>query len=217
VLPHFVAQDFGDVIEETRRAGLALAPEWFEPHFEFRFPRLGQVSYRDVAVELRHAIEPWHVLGEEAASGSTARFVDSSLERLQVKVEGMTESRHVVSCNGRRLPLHPTGTNGEFVAGVRYRAWQPPSCLHPNIPVHAPLVFDVVDTWLDRSLGGFTHHVSHPGGLAFETFPVNASEAESRRAVLFVPFGHTPGRMTVPSEPPNPEAPLTLDLRRPPR
>jgi uncharacterized protein (DUF2126 family) len=217
VLPHFVTQDFRDVIEETRKAGLELVPDWFEPHFEFRFPKLGEVSYREVAVELRHAIEPWHVLGEEAAGGGTARFVDTSLERLQVKVQGMTESRHVISCNGRRLPLHPTGTNGEFVAGVRYRAWQPPTCLHPNIPVHAPLVFDVVDTWLERSIGGFTYYVSHPGGRFFGTFPVNASEAESRRAARFIPFGHTPGPMTVPSEPPNPEAPLTLDLRKPPR
>jgi uncharacterized protein (DUF2126 family) len=217
VLPHFVARDFSDVIEETRSAGLELAPEWFEPHHEFRFPRFGEVTYRDVNVELRQAIEPWHVLGEEAAGGGTARFVDTSVERLQVKVRGMTESRHVLSCNGRRLPLHPTGTNGEFVAGVRYRAWQPPSCLHPNIPVHAPLVFDVVDTWLERSIGGFTYYVSHPGGRFFETFPVNASEAESRRAARFIPFGHTPGPLTVPSEPPNPEAPLTLDLRRPPR
>jgi uncharacterized protein (DUF2126 family) len=217
VLPHFVAQDFGDVIEETRKAGLELVPDWFEPHFEFRFPKLGEVTYRDVAVELRQAIEPWHVLGEEAAGGGTARFVDTSLERLQVKVQGMTESRHVLSCNGRRLPLHPTGTNGAFVAGVRYRAWQPPSCLHPNIPVHAPLVFDVVDTWLDRSIGGFTYYVSHPGGRFFDTFPVNASEAESRRAARFIPFGHTPGPISVPSEPINRDAPFTLDLRKQPR
>ncbi len=129
----------------------------------------------------------------------------------------MTDSRHAVSCNGRPLPLHPTGVNGEFVAGVRYRAWQPPSCLHPNIPVHAPLAFDVVDTWMDRSIGGFTYHVSHPGGRSFDTFPVNASEAESRRAARFVPMGHTAGPMNAPPEPVNPEAPLTLDLRRPPR
>jgi uncharacterized protein (DUF2126 family) len=215
MLPHFIDQDFNDVVEETRKAGLPLVPEWFVPHFEFRFPGFGEASYRDVAVELRQAIEPWHVLGEEAASGGAARYVDSSVERLQVKVQGMTDTRHVVSCNGRRLPLYPTGKNGEFVAGVRYRAWQPPSCLHPNIPVHAPLIFDVVDTWLDRSLGGFTYHVAHPGGRAHETFPINANEAEGRRAARFVPFGHTPGALRVPAEPPNPDAPLTLDLRRP--
>ncbi len=217
VLPHFVAQDFHDVIEETRKAGVPLENSWFDPHFEFRFPCFGQVSYRDVTVELRQAIEPWHVLGEEASATGASRYVDSSVERVQVKVQGMTDDRHVVSCNGRRLPLHPTGTNGEFVAGVRYRAWQPPSCLHPNIPVHAPLVFDVVDTWLQRSLGGFTYHVSHPGGRSHDTFPVNANEAEARRVARFVPFGHTQGTIRLASERLSPDAPLTLDLRRPVR
>jgi uncharacterized protein (DUF2126 family) len=143
--------------------------------------------------------------------------VDSSVERLQVKVQGMTDTRHVVTCNGRRLPLHPTGTNGEFVAGVRYRAWRPPSCLHPNIPVHAPLVFDLVDTWMNRSEGGFTYHVSHPGGRSHDTFPVNANEAEGRRFARYIPFGHTPGRMVLPPEERDPESPFTLDLRRSPR
>ncbi len=215
MLPHFVARDFQDVIEETRRAGLPLENQWFDPHFEFRFPCFGQVTYRDVSVELRQAIEPWHVLGEEATATGASRYVDSSVERVQVKVQGMTDDRHVVSCNGRRLPLHPTGINGEYVAGVRYRAWQPPSCLHPNIPVHAPLVFDVVDTWLQRSLGGFTYHVSHPGGRSHDTFPVNANEAEARRVARFVPFGHTQGPMRLAPERQSPDAPLTLDLRHP--
>jgi uncharacterized protein (DUF2126 family)/transglutaminase-like putative cysteine protease len=217
VLPHFVNQDFRDVIDETRASGLPLEHEWFAPHFEFRFPCFGQVNYRDVGIELRQAIEPWHVLGEEATTGGAARYVDSSVERVQVKVQGMTDSRHILSCNGRRVLLHPTGANGEYVAGVRYRAWQPPSCLHPNIPVHAPLVFDLVDTWMGRSLGGFTYHVSHPGGRSFDTFPVNAYEAESRRAARFQPFGHTPGPLVLPPEERNPEAPFTLDLRKPPR
>ena len=138
-------------------------PDWFAPHFEFRFPRLGEAAYDGVKIELRQAIEPWHVLGEEASTGGTARYVDSSVERLQVKVRGMTERRHVVACNGRRVPLHPTGTRGEFVAGVRYRAWQPPSCLHPTIGVHTPLVFDVYDAWSNRSIGGCTWHVIASG------------------------------------------------------
>jgi uncharacterized protein (DUF2126 family)/transglutaminase-like putative cysteine protease len=216
VLPHFIDQDFQDVLDETRQAGLPLEHSWFEPHFEFRFPCFGRVCYRDVAVELRQAIEAWHVLGEEATATGASRYVDSSVERVQVKVQGMTDGRHVVSCNGRRLPLHPTGTNGEYVAGVRYRAWQPPSCLHPNIPVHAPLVFDVVDTWLKRSMGGFTYHVSHPGGRSHDTFPVNANEAEARRVARFIPFGHTQGTIHLPAERPSADAPLTLDLRRPP-
>lgn len=215
VLPHFVEQDFSDVVAELHDAGLPLEREWFDPHLEFRFPRFGQAAYRGVALELRQAIEPWHVLGEEAGAGTTVRYVDSSVERVELKVRGMTDTRHVVTCNGRQVPMHPTGINGEFVAGVRYRAWQPPSCLHPTIPVHAPLVFDLVDTWMNRSMGGFTYHVSHPGGRSFERVPVNAYEAESRRGSRFVPFGHTPGRLVVPPEGRHPEAPLTLDLRWP--
>ena len=166
-------------------------------------------------MEFRQAIEPWHVLGEETVATGTARFVDSSVERLEVKVCNMTGRRHVVACNGRRVPLHPTGTRGEFVAGVRYRAWQPPSCLHPTIGIHAPLVFDFYDTWSGRSIGGCTWHVSHPGGRSFETFPVNSAEAESRRTARFAAMGHTAGFVTLPKAEQNPDYPMTLDLRRP--
>ncbi len=215
MLPHFVRQDFHDVLDEMNHKGIPLEPEWFTPHFEFKFPRFGEVNYRDVTLELRQAIEPWHVMGEESMTGGTVRYVDSSVERLQVKAQGMTDGRHVVTCNGRRVPLHPTGTNGEFVAGVRYRAWQPPSCLHPTIPVHSPLVFDIYDTWMNRSAGGCTYHVSHPGGRSFDTFPVNANEAEGRRIARFQAFGHSPGSFVARDEERNPEAPFTLDLRQP--
>jgi uncharacterized protein (DUF2126 family)/transglutaminase-like putative cysteine protease len=214
MLPHFVGQDFDDVVYETQRAGYPIQPEWFAPHMEFRFPVYGTVGHRDINVELRQAIEPWYVLGEEPAGGATVRYVDSSVERLQVKVSAMTDTRHVVTCNGQRLPLHPTGVNGQFVAGVRYRAWQPPNCLHPNIGVHTPLVFDLVDSWAGRSVGGCTYHVAHPGGRNYDTFPVNAFEAESRRIARFFPTGHTPGSMTPPPLALNPEFPFTLDLRR---
>jgi uncharacterized protein (DUF2126 family) len=216
MLPHFVAQDMRDVVLDLQRAGYAFEFEWFAPFVEFRFPRFGTVVYHGVEIELRQAIEPWHVLGEEVAAGGTARYVDSSLERMQVTVRHMNDSRHVVTCNGRPLPLTATGTRGEYVAGVRYRAWNPPSGLHPTIGVQAPLVFDLVDRWSGRSIGGCTYHVAHPGGRNYDTFPVNANEAEARRVARFWNHGHTPGPMHVREEGRNPEYPLTLDLRRAP-
>ncbi|MFO0789080.1 MAG: transglutaminase family protein [Pirellulales bacterium] len=214
MLPHFVWQDFRDVIEELVLSGYALDAQWFAPHFEFRFPFIGDFAYSNVQVEIRKAIEPWYVLGEEGVIGGTARYVDSSVERLQVLVRGLTDARHTITCNGRKLPLHRTGVEGEYVAGVRYRAWQPPSCLHPTIPVDTPLVFDVLDGWMKRSLGGAMYHVGHPGGLNPGTFPVNAFEAESRRAARFLCMGHRGGPLEVPTDEVNRDYPLTLDLRR---
>ena len=216
LLPYFVQLDWEDIVEDLNSAGYPFLAEWFVPHFEFRFPLLGAIAHRGIELELRHALEPWNVLGEEPQGGATVRNVDSSLERLQVKVNGMIDTRFVVLCNGRRVPLHATGQKGEYVAGVRYRAWQPPSCLHPNIPVHSPLVFDIVDSWSERSIGGCTYHVSHPGGRANEKLPVNAYEAESRRLARFRDTGHTPGPISIPPEERNVEFPLTLDLRRTP-
>ena len=213
LLPHFVTADLRDVLLDLQRSGYPFAPAWFDPFVEFRFPRFGQVTYDGVTIELRQAIEPWHVLGEEMHAGGSARYVDSSLERLQVKVTGMTQERHAVTCNGRVLPLVHAGVPGEFVAGVRFRAWDPPSALHPTIGVHAPLTFDLVDTWSQRALGGCTYHVSHPGGRNYETFPVNANEAEARRVARFWAHGHTQGPVNVHRESPNPATPATLDLR----
>jgi uncharacterized protein (DUF2126 family) len=213
MLPYFVALDFEDVIGEMQRAGFAFEQEWFAPHFEFRFPIAGEYVTRALQLTLRQALEPWHVLGEEGAAGGTARYVDSSLERLQVLVTGATADRFVVTCNGHSLPLQPTGRNGEFVGGVRYRAWQPPSCLHPTIPVHAPLTFDIVDTWMGRSVGGCQYHVTHPGGRSYDTFPVNGYEAESRRLARFSTLAHTPGPIAVSPPVRSREFPYTLDLR----
>ena len=215
LLPYFVERDFKSVIADLRRAGYSLDASWFAPHLEFRFPVYGRVNYEGMDIELRQALEPWYVLGEEPGATGTARFVDSSVERMQVRVRGLVSERFAIACNGRRLPLHSTGTHGEFVSGVRYRAWQPPRCLHPTIPVHTPLVFDVVDTAAGRSLGGCTYHVAHPGGRDYSTFPVNANEAEARRMARFFTFGHTPGAMPVPPLEESPEFPATLDLRTP--
>jgi uncharacterized protein (DUF2126 family) len=201
------------VIGDLRAAGYGLESDWFAAHFEFRFPVYGTVCYDGISIELRQAIEPWYVLGEEPGGGGTTRFVDSSVERLQVHVTGLVGEQKTVVCNGRRLPLQPTGTHGEYVCGVRYRAWQPPRCLHPTIGVHTPLVFDLLNLGNERSLGGCTYFVAHPGGRNFDTFPVNSNEAEARRKARFLPYGHTPGKMPIPAVEVNPEFPSTLDLR----
>jgi uncharacterized protein (DUF2126 family) len=214
MLPHFVEQDFHDVLDELCSAGFDLQPEWFAPHFEFRFPRYGEFTTRGMEFEIRHALEPWHVMGEEGSAGGAVRHVDSSVERVQVKVAGLPPDRYAVLCNGRRVPLRPTDRAGEYVAGVRYRAWQPASSLHPMIGVHSPLTFDLVDTWMEKSIGGCQYHVTHPGGRSHTTLPVNSFEAESRRLSRFFNMGHTPGRVAVAKEEPNLEYPFTLDLRR---
>jgi len=214
LLPHFVSEDFADVIEDMNRAGYALDAAWFAPHQEFRFPKFGEFAARGVHVTLRGALEPWHVMGEEGSAGGTVRYVDASLERLEIHVSGLIDPRHRVTVNGHALPLQPTGRTGEFVASVRYRAWLPGSALHPTIPVHAPLTVDLIDTWQQRSLGGCRYFVSHPGGLSYETLPVNAYEAESRRLSRFVAMGHTPGTIKVAEPQRSLEFPFTLDLRK---
>ena len=214
MLPYFIWEDVRDVIDELRTFGYPFELEWFAAHRDFRFPLIGDFAAAGVGVELRMALEPWHVLGEESGAGGTARYVDSTVERIQIHVTGLVEGRHVLACNGRRLPLQPTGAVGEYVAAVRYRAWTAPSSMHPTIQAHVPLVFDLVDTWMNRSLGGCQYHVAHPGGINYVTFPVNALEAEARRLGRFFRTGHTPGRMVLPAELPNLDFPYTLDLRR---
>ena len=235
--PHHIWQDMKDVVEDLQSHGYQFELDWLAPFEEFRFPHYGRVKLDDIELELRWAIEPWHVLGEESSSFGTARYVDSSVERLQIKATGLTDGRYVLACNGRRVPLRNTGKHGEYVGAVRYRAWQPPSALHPKIGVHVPLVFDLIDTWNGKSIGGCSYHVSHPGGRSYEAFPVNSFEAESRRINRFDNLSHTQGPFTPrpevnalreffenkepprpmqpPPEEPTNEYPYTLDLRRP--
>ena len=214
MLPHYCTQDFEDVLEELGGLGFKLDTEWFAPHVAFRFPTIGAVTVRETELELRHALEPWHVLGEEQTAAGTARYVDSSAERVQARVSGWNNERYVLACNGVAVPLSATERAGEYVAGVRFKAWQPPSALHPTIKAQSPLVFDVYDRWSGRSLGGLTHQVAHPGGRNYETNPVNANEAEARRRARFFPIGHTPGPMPEPRLSVGYEHPRTLDLRR---
>ncbi len=245
LLPAFAAADLGEVVADVNEwlsgrpeAGDARFDEaWLDPFLEFRFPRLGQTQIGGVHVELRQAIEPWHVLGEEQTAGGTARYVDSSVERVQVAASGLVEGRHVLTCNGVPIPMtameqggwgsalgssESPAAVGMFVGGVRYRAWAPWSALHPTMGVHSPLTFDLVDTWNGRALGGFTYHVAHPGGRNYDTFPVNAVEAESRRAARFEVHGHTPGPVDMAGwpaaesifSPMGTEYPCTMDLRR---
>lgn len=213
MLPYFVWQDFKNIIDDLNYVGFPLQLNWFAPFQEFRFPHYGRIKIRDMALEITSAIEPWHVLGEESTDQGTARYVDSSVERLQVLAHNVDNHRFKITCNGRLLPLNETETQGMKVAGVRFKAWAPWSALHPTIPAQAPLVFDVVDTANNKSIGGCTYHVSHPGGRNYDTFPVNANEAEARRMTRFWPHGHTQGNMKIQPESPHPEHPLTLDLR----
>jgi hypothetical protein len=214
MLPSVIKQDLAEVVDDLRAHGYAFEPEWFDAHWEFRFPKLGDFEAAGVQLELRMALEPWPVMGEEGAAGGTVRFVDSSIERIEVRAHGLVQGRHAIAINGHALPLRSVGADGAQIAGVRYRAWQPASCLHPTIGVHAPLTVDLVDTWNQRSLGGCQYHVSHPGGLSHETFPVNAYEAEARRLARFFRMGHTPGPMSLKPARIDPESPFTLDLRR---
>jgi len=190
---HFVREDLKDVVNQLNEAGYAFDINWLEPFFEFRFPHIGRVKFKDVELGLRTAIEPWNVLGEEMSSSGTARFVDSSVERIEIKTTGLTGDRYAILCNGMRLPLTNTGTKGEYVASIRYRAWQPPSALHPNLGIDTPLVFDIFDLWVGKSVAGCTYHVFHPGGRSYNAFPVNSFEAEGRRVSRFYSENHTQG------------------------
>ena len=214
MLPYYVSEDLSEVLADLNTGGYDFKREWFEPFFAFRFPEYGSIQLGEIKLSLRMALEPWPVMGEEMSAGGVSRSVDSSVERVQVMVSGLKEGRHIVTCNGHRVPLQPTSIPGTYVAGVRYKAWAPPSSLHPTIDVHTPLVFDVIDVTYERSLGGCKYHVMHPGGRNYNTIPVNDNEAEGRRLSRFEAMGHTPGRVEIPTLLVSAEFPHTLDLRQ---
>jgi uncharacterized protein (DUF2126 family) len=222
LLPHFALADIAEVVTDLRAHGIEFELSWLLPFAEFRFPRVGVTMISGVELELRSAVEPWHVLGEEMGIGGSARYVDSSTERLQVAVSGFVPERHLLTCNGRPVPLTATGTPGNYVAGVRYKAWKPWSSLHPTLEVDSPLSFDLIDRMSRFSLGGATYHVIHPGGRSYDHPPVNASEAEARRSRRFEAMGHITGVIDLEAldaqlirrSAGDDEFPLTLDLRR---
>ncbi len=214
MLPHFIWRDFEEVISDLNLDGYAFDKEWYKVFLDFRFPIFGSFNANDIQIEIRMAVEPWNVLGEEGAAGGMARYVDSAVERVQIKAFGLSNKRYKLTCNQREIPIQSTGIQGEFVGGVKYKAWQPPSGLHPTIPIHSPLIFDIYDTWNNRSVGGCVYNVFHPGGRGYTDFPINSNAAESRRLSRFNSFGHSPNLYTVFPEMINPDFPYTLDLRK---
>ena len=195
LLPHFLIHDIADVAADLRAHGIAFETSWLDPFTEFRFPRIGTAVFDGVEIELRGAIEPWNTLGEESTATGTARYVDSSVERIQIRIIGADRHRYVVTVNGYPVPLLATNNPDIHVGGVRYKAWQPPSALHPTITVDVPLRIELIDLTTGTSRGGCTYHVAHPGGMAYDEPPVNAVAAESRRARRFEATGFTPGKL----------------------
>jgi uncharacterized protein (DUF2126 family) len=214
LLPHWMWRDFEEVLAFAGASGLPLPEDAYRPFVDLRCPLVGSVLAGDVRLEVRNAIEPWNVLGEEQGASGTSRYVDASVERVEVLVDGLIEGRHQVLVNGQILPLVPTGKAAQYVGGVRFRAWAPPHSLHPHLGIHHPLHFDVTDTWAKRSLGACAYHVWHPEGRGYELPPLTRFEASARRAQRFTVEPAMPWPIHPVPSTAHPDTPYTLDLRR---
>ncbi|MGI9212205.1 MAG: transglutaminase family protein, partial [Methylococcaceae bacterium] len=180
MLPGVLWEDLKAVLAEIRQCGIPLQDEWYKPLLELRFPLLGRTQIGPITLEMRSAHEPWPILAEEVTASGVARFVDSANDRVQIEVFGITPGRHILACNGRRVPLQPTATQGHCIAGIRYKAWNPVATLHPTVPPVYELAFDLIDTWTDKVLGGFTYsppRPTPPGPVATPTCPPPEPEA----------------------------------------
>ncbi|HEY1555651.1 MAG TPA: transglutaminase family protein [Kofleriaceae bacterium] len=214
LLPYFLWRDFEEVLAHLARTGIALPHAAFEPFVELRCPLAGTLAVGDAALELRNAIEPWHVLGEEATQTGTARYVDSSVERVELRARGLDPERYAIAVNDVIVPMRAVAGRDLRVAGVRFRAWCPPHALHPHLGLHHPLHLAIVDKWAERGVAGGAYHVWHPEGRAFDTPPLTRVEAAARRAQRFTREGPPPWPLRAREVEPHPEQPYTLDLRR---
>ncbi|HEY0189802.1 MAG TPA: transglutaminase family protein [Kofleriaceae bacterium] len=214
LLPYFLWRDFEDVLAHLAAHGVALPVEAYRPFVELRCPLAGTIEVGAARVEVRNAIEPWHVLGEEATAAGTARYVDSSVERLELRAIGLDTERYAVAVNQVLVPLRPGAGRDVRVAGVRFRAWCPPHALHPHLGIHHPLHIDVIDSWAQRGVAGAAYHVWHPEGRAFDAPPLTRVEADARRTRRFTLDGPSPFPLRLRKAAPHPEQPYTLDLRR---
>ncbi len=224
LLPHYLMGDWQEIMADLDRGGYPFEAEWFDPFWQWRFPIYGRVSLGNNPLrqlELRAALEPWPVLGDRSSAG-TARPVDNSMERIQVRLIGAIgeppqadrlAQRYQVLCNGVPIPLRSTGRVGEYVAGVRYRARPADPSNSPVFSPQVPLTFEVLDTWQRLHLGGAQYHLSSPTGKTYEDLPTSPTEAQARVAERFIPFEGGPWRDKRPPLAIHPDSPHTLDLR----
>ncbi|MGZ3422858.1 MAG: transglutaminase family protein [Polyangiales bacterium] len=214
LLPYWMWRDFEDVLAFLEGRELGLPADAYRPFLELRCPVVGTLRAGDVRLEVRNAIEPWNVLGEETTASGTSRYVDSSMERIEVRAEGLVAERHAVLVNGYVMPMRATPRRDEHVGGIRFRAWAPPHALHAHLGIHHPVRLDVVDLWAERSIGACAYHVWHPEGRSYDKGPLTSFEASARRAQRFTIEGPLPSPVRARRLSIHDESPYSIDLRR---